>query len=115
MQYEVSKATSLSLNRQNEKTKEAFDLIHEEYQENKAKRNAFKKVWPNSIRELKIEKELRAQARTIVGKLRQAKQQFGITNDRRQQARGARCGISRDYYPFDILTGKRLESSDVEQ
>ena len=40
VQYEVSKATSLPLNRQNEKTKEAFDLIHAEYQENKAKQAA---------------------------------------------------------------------------
>jgi hypothetical protein len=115
VQYEVSKATSLPLNRQNEKTKEAFDLIRAEYQENKAQRLAFRKVWPSSIRELELEKELRAKARELVGKLRQAKQQFETTNDRRQRARDARCRISSDYHPFDILTGQPLESSEVEQ
>ena len=113
VQYEISKATSLALNRQTEKAKNEFDQTKQEHQENTAKRQAFEGQWPCSLRELDLEKKLIQQAPDLERKLHQAGLRFEETRQRQRRARDARCGISKDYHPFDLNTGTPMDSSQV--
>jgi Family of unknown function (DUF6399) len=114
VQYEVSKATSLALNRQDEKAKEEYETAKLAHQENLAKRQAFEERWPSSVRELVIEKELLEAAPELEKVFQETKERFETTTHRKQLARDSRCGISKDYHPFDLLTGDPLESSEVQ-
>lgn len=114
VQYEVSKATSLALNRQDEKAKEEHEVAKLKHQENLAKRQAFEAQWPNSVRELVIEKELLEAAPELEKVFQETKERFESTTHRKQRARDARCGISNDYHPFELSTGVPLESSEVQ-
>ena len=114
VQYEVSKATSLALNRQDEKAKEEHEVAKLKHQENLAKRQAFEAQWPNSVRELVIEKELLEAAPELEKLFQETKERFESTTHRKQRARDARCGISNDYHPFELSTGVPLESSEVQ-
>ena len=111
---QVSKATSLALNRQDEKAKEEYEAAKLAHQENLAKRTAFEERWPNSVRELVIEKELLEAAPKLEKVFQETKERFETTTHRKQRARDARCGISKDYHPFDLSTGVPLESSEVQ-
>ena len=46
-------------------------------------------------------------------KLHQAGLRFEETRQRQRHARDARCGISKDYHPFDLNTGTPMDSSQV--
>jgi hypothetical protein len=115
VQYEISKATSLALNRQTEKSKNELEQAKREHQENIDKRKAFDEQWPCSIRELDLEKELIQRAPDLEKKLERARQRFEETRQRQRRAREARCGVSKDYHPFDLSTGKPMESSQVQE
>ena len=115
VQYEISKATSLALNRQTEKAKKDFDQAKQEHQENMAKRQAFDEQWPCSLCELDLEKELIQQAPGLEKKFQQADQRFEEKRQRQRRARDARCGISKDYHPFDLKTGNAMDSSQVNE
>lgn len=115
VQYEISKATSLALNRQTEKAQNEFDQAKLEHQENIDKRKAFDQQWPSSLRKLDQEKRLIQQAPDLEKKLERASQRFEETRQRQRRARDARCGISQDYHPFDLNTGEPMESSQVKE
>ena len=100
VQYELSKATSLALNRQEQKAKEDYEVAIAAHQGNMAKRKAFDATWPCTIRELERV-------------CQETKEQLETTTDRKQRAREARCGIANNYHPFDLKTGEPMESSDV--
>jgi len=112
--YELSTATSLALNRQEQKAKEDYEVAIAAHQGNLAKRNAFDATWPCTIPELEREKALTQNAPELEKKCRETKVRFEATTDCKQRAREARCGIANDYHPFDLKTGKPIESSDVQ-
>lgn len=114
VQYDVSKATSLALNRQNERAKEAYELAKVVHEENQSKRKAFEEQWPCSIRELELEKELLRKGPELDKNLQETRTRLEATSDRMQRAHDARCGIANDYHPFDVSTGSPMESSDVQ-
>jgi len=114
VQYELSKATSLALNRKEQKAKEDYEVAIAAHQGNLAKRNAFDATWPCTIPELEREKALTQNAPELENKCRETKERFEATTDCKQRAREARCGIANDYHPFDLKTGKPIESSDVQ-
>ena len=111
---QVSKATSLALNRQDEKAEEEYEAATLKHQENQAKRKAFEERWPCSVGELKIEKELLDAAPELEKEFQEAKERFEETSNRKQRARDARCGIAYDFHPFDLSTGVPMESSEVQ-
>lgn len=115
VQYEISKATSLALNRQTVKAQEAFDQAQVEYQDNAEKRRAFDGRWPSTLRELDQEKALIQQAPHLEKNLKKASQRLEETRQRKQLARDTRCGISQDYHPFDLKTGEPLAASQVKE
>jgi len=115
VQYELSKATSLALNRQGQKAKEDYEVAIAAHQGNLAKRKAFDAKWPCTIRELELENALNQNAPELEKMCQETKERLEATTDRKQRAREARCGIANDYHPFDSKTGKPMESSDVQK
>lgn len=115
VQYEISKATSLALNRQTDKAKAAWDQAQAECQENTDKRRAFDQQWPATLRELEQEKELIEQAPSLQKNLEDASQLLEEARQRQRLAREARCGISQDYHPYDLNSGQPMVASQVNE
>ncbi len=114
VQYDVSKATSLALNRQDDKAKQQYEAAKLDHQKSLTKRQAFEERWPSSLGELEIEKELLDAAPELEKVFQETKERFETTTHRKQRARDARCDISKDYQPFDLSTGAPMESSEVQ-
>jgi hypothetical protein len=113
--YEISKATSLALNRQTVRAQERLDQAQAEYEENVEKRRAFDRQWPSTLRELDQEKTLIEQAPRLQKNLEKAGKRLEEIRQRKQHAREARCGISQDYHPIDLKTGESLVASQVKE
>jgi hypothetical protein len=114
VQYELSKATSLALNRQVEKAKVDHEVAITAHLESLDKSRAFDKTYPCTIRELECEKALNQNALELQKVCQETRERFEATTDRKQRARKARCGIANDYHPFELKTGKPMESGDVQ-
>jgi len=114
VQYELSKATSLALNRQEQKAKDDCELAIAAHQENLEKSIAFDKTYPCTIRELEFEKALNRNALELQKVCQETRERFEAATDRKQRARKARCGIANDYHPFELKTGKPMESGEVQ-
>ena len=114
VQYELSKATSLALNRQEQKAKEDYEVAIAAHQGNLEKRTAFEATWPRTIGELELEKALNKDAPELEKVYQETKERFETTTNRKQRARETRCGIANDYHPFDLKTGKPMVSSEVD-
>lgn len=114
VQYELSKATSLALNRQVGKAKVDHEIAIAAHQENLGKGIAFDQNCPCTIRELELEKALNRNAFELQKVCQETRERFEAAIDRKHRAREARCGIARDYHPFDSKTGKPMESGDVQ-
>jgi hypothetical protein len=115
VQYEISKATSLALNRQTDKAKDALAKAQAEYQENCEKRQVFDQQGPSTLRELDQEKKLIEQAPALQKILDNAGHRFDEARQRGRLARDARCGISQDYHPFSLNSGEPMEASQVKE
>jgi len=44
----------------------------------------------------------------------EAHERLEQAQDRQRLAREARCGLSQDYYPFDLQTGEAINASEAE-
>jgi Family of unknown function (DUF6399) len=114
VQYELSKATSLALKRQEQKARDDCDVAIAAHQENLEKCIAFDKTYPCTIRELESEKALNRESLELQKACQETRERFEAATDRKQRAREVRCGIANDYHPFELATGKPMESGDVQ-
>lgn len=112
VQYDVSKATSLALNRQNEKAKEAYELAKVVHEENQSKRKAFEEQWPCLIRDLELEKERLRKEPELDKNLQETRTRLEATSDRMQRARDARCGIAKRLMDLSKSILARARSPD---
>ena len=114
VQQEACRATSVSLNRQTEKAEGAFKDAEASHQENAKKLEDFGENWPNSLKQLDLEKELSSHAPALEEALINARKEFETTQARQRRAREARCGIGQDYHPIDLKTGIPVEASQAQ-
>ena len=114
VQHDVSKATSLPLSRQEQKASDDCDVAIAAHQECLEKIRDFDKTYPCTIRELEFEKSLNRKALELQKACQETRERFEVATDRKQRAREARYGIANDYHPFELETGKPMESGDVQ-
>jgi len=111
VQYETSQATSLALNRHTDQAQSQLDAAESAREQRGVELAACRAQCPVSSQGFALEQQCAAAERnTVVARARRDQCQ-----DRQHRARTARRGLSRDYHPFDLETGQRLEAAEVER
>ncbi len=111
VQYETSQATSLVLNRHTEQAQSQLDAAESAHEQRGLELAACREQCPVSSYVFELEQQCAAAERHAVV----AREQLNQCQDRQRRARAARRGLSRDYHPFDLETGQRLDAADVER
>ena len=114
VQQEASRATSVPLRRQTEKVENAFKDAEAAVVENTKTLEDFQGNWPNTIKQLELEKELRSRAPILEAAMKNAQQDFETTQARQHRAREARLGIGQEYHPYDLKTGAPQDAAEVQ-
>ena len=115
VQYDTSKATSISLIRQTEKAEKTLKAADDSYLQVAKQLQDFNEIWPNSIKKLDLEHELQRQVSVLEEARNIARNEFETVQERQHRARGARIGIGQDYHPFDLKTGAPVESAQAQE
>jgi hypothetical protein len=110
VQQDASRATSGALARQTEKAEKALKAADNSYLQTVQQLANFNGDWPNSIKQLELEQELKRQ----LPNLDAARDEFETVQARQHRARDARRGLGHDYHPFDLKTGDPRDASEVE-
>jgi hypothetical protein len=111
VQYETSQATSLALNRHTEQAQSQLDAAESAREQCGVELAACREQCPVSSHGFALEQQCAAAEHNAVV----ARERRDQCQDRQHRARTARRGLSRDYHPFDLDTGQRLEAADVER
>jgi hypothetical protein len=109
VQQDTSRAVSLPLASQTRHAEKHLTETQEKVTELQAQSQACREQCPESSQGLELEQQVQ-QAQT---KEAAAKEHFSACQDRQQRACQARSGLSRDYHPFDLDTGRPLDEDEV--
>jgi len=109
VQYEASKATSCALANRTRQAAQQLQHTQQQLQELDQQLQACREQCPESEHVRVLEEQVH-QAHT---EQEQARQQLETCQDQQQRATQARRGLSQDYHPFDLDSGKPLSAQDV--
>lgn len=109
VQQETVKATSLALAGQTRRAQEAFVAAEHDMQTWQADLTACQQQCPQSTHVA----ELQQQVATASAAEAEARQRLTACQQRQRDATAARHGISRDYHPIDIATGRPVTDEEV--
>ena len=107
VQHDTVRATSLALAGQTERAEKQLAKAQENTARLQEQCQACREQCPESSQMLEQQLQ-QAQTEEAV-----ARQQVSACQDRQQRAAEARRGLSRDYHPFDLDSGRPLDEDDV--
>jgi hypothetical protein len=111
VQYDTVKATSLALAGQTRQAEAERVAAQEHTADLRKQLDACQQQCPESAYIQTLQRQIEQSSQNEVA----ADQRLADCHDRQQRATAARQGLARDYHPFDLDTGRPLDSDEVAQ
>lgn len=111
VQHDTVQATSLALAGATRRAHEAATAAERQVAQRREELLACQQQCPQSAHVA----ELQQQVEQAVAAEAAARQQLAVCQQRQQQATEARHGLSHDYHPIDLETGRPIEAAEVAQ
>jgi len=115
VQHDTVQATSLALAAQTKGAHQAAAEAEQRKEQCKQQWGACQQPCPQSSDQSNHVAELQHQAEQAAAEAVAAQQRLTACQQRQQQATEARHGISRDYHPVDLETGRAVDSEEVKR